>query len=137
MSEILKRAWGSNPPTIFSISQPMPDSPELPLTGGGTARMPLHRYLEDLQRDLKRQVGKYYAYVWEFYESGDEADIYTLQTWQVCTPNDNVHEAVVILYYAALNPYLTIKKHMGDDLAQEYKEQLERIEMLEHLISLD
>ncbi|HLP88716.1 MAG TPA: hypothetical protein VK184_09030 [Nostocaceae cyanobacterium] len=27
---------------------------------------------------------------------------------------------MIILYYAAMNPYLTIKKHFGEDDAQEY-----------------
>lgn len=54
------------------------------------------------------------------YLPDDEADTYVLKTWQVCRPDDGVYEAVVILYYAALNPYLTLKKHMGEHWAQKY-----------------
>lgn len=60
------------------------------------------------------------SYIWGHFESNDEADIYTLRTWQVCPPNDGTYEAIIVLYYAALNPYLTIKKHFGEDSAQEY-----------------
>jgi hypothetical protein len=35
-------------------------------------------------------------------------------------PESGCYEAIVILYYSPLNPYLTIKKHMGKDLAEEY-----------------
>lgn len=80
--------------------------------------MPLDRFIKDLQRDMKAQKGDYYAYVKN--SDGDEADTYVLKTWQVCRPDDGAYEAVVILYYAALNPYLTIKKHMGEHWAQKY-----------------
>lgn len=98
----------------------MADSPNLNLTGSGTARMSLEKYLQDLERDIKKQTGYFYAFVSGHYKSTDEADIYTLKTWQVCHPNDRTYEAIVILYYTALNPYLTIKKHYGNEAAQEY-----------------
>lgn len=37
------------------------------------------------------------------------------------------YEAIVISYYRPLNPYLTIKKHMGEDLAEEYLQSLPEI----------
>lgn len=82
--------------------------------------MSLDSYIRDLKSDFHRQCGEYFAYVWGCYESGDEADMYTLQTWQVCPPNDGTYEAVVVLYYAPANPYLTIRRHFGEDSAQEY-----------------
>ncbi|HAG81229.1 MAG TPA: hypothetical protein DCL61_08660 [Cyanobacteria bacterium UBA12227] len=120
MNHLLYSDWEGDPPRILSISHPMPGTPYMPLTGGGTTKIPLERFLKDIERDLKSQIGDYYAYVWGHYESDDEADIYVLQTWQVCPPNDGTYEAVIILYYAALNPYLTIKKYFGEDSAQEY-----------------
>ncbi|WP_017654795.1 hypothetical protein [Fortiea contorta] len=116
----LYSSWDGDPPRVQAISYPMPGTPYMPLTGGSITKIPLERFLKDLEQDLKNQTGDYYAYVWGKYESNDEADIYTLQTWQVCPPNDGIYEAIVILYYAALNPYLTLKKYFGDDSAQEY-----------------
>lgn len=67
---------------------------------------------------MEKQKGQYYAYVME--ADRDEADTYTLKTWEVYTSPDSCYEALVILYYAPLNPYLTIKKHMGEHWAQKY-----------------
>ncbi|HLP89354.1 MAG TPA: hypothetical protein VK184_12280 [Nostocaceae cyanobacterium] len=120
MNDLLYSAWEGNPPEVYYIAQPMPNSPNLNLTGGGTAIMSLEHYLLDLESDIKKQKGHYYAFVSGFYNSQDEADIYTLTTWQVCYPNDGTYEAVVILYYSALNPYLTIRKHYGEEASQEY-----------------
>jgi len=131
----IRAAWSGKPPRILSISQPMPNTPYLPLTGGSTTDKSLDVFLAELERDFKCEKGKYFAYVMDYYQSGDEADAYILEDWQVCVPEDNMHEAVVILYYSAMNPYLTIKKHMGEDLAQEYADQLEQLEMLERLMS--
>ncbi|HEY9598506.1 MAG TPA: hypothetical protein V6D33_12630 [Cyanophyceae cyanobacterium] len=133
----IREAWSRNPPRILSICQPMPNAPCLPLTGGSTTDKSLDAFLKDLKKDFENQRGKYFSYVMDYYESGDEADMYTLEAWQVCTPNDNVYEAVVILYYSAFNPYLAIKKHMDESLAQEYKEHLDQIERLEELISIE
>lgn len=72
-----------------------------------------------LERDLHRQAGRYYAYV----KGGnrEEADTFILEGWVVYTSPDCVHEATVILYYSALNPYLAIKKWMSEDMAEEYR----------------
>lgn len=120
VNKILYSQWGGNPPQILTISQPAPEAPYIPLTGGETTRMSLDSYIRDLKNDFQKQCGEYFAYAWGYYGSGDEADTYTLQTWQICPPNDGTYEAVVILYYSPLNPYLTIKKHFGEDSAQEY-----------------
>lgn len=84
--------------------------------------MSLESFIKDLERDMKKQKGQYYAYVME--TDKDEADTYTLQTWEVYTSPDSCYEALVILYYAPLNPYLTLKKHMGEQWAQEYLDEL-------------
>ncbi len=118
MNKTVLSSWGFNPPNIYAISTPLPDAPDLPLSGGCTTRMPLERFIKDLERDMEKQKGQYYAYVME--ADRDEADTYILKTWQVCRPDDGLYEAVVILYYAPLNPYLTIKKHMGEHWAQKY-----------------
>jgi len=120
MNRLIYTAWDGSPPRIQAISFPMPGSPYIPLTGGCTTRIPLDKFLQELERDLKKQTGHYYAYVWGYSESEDESDIYTLQTWQVCPPDDGTYESIVVLYYAPINPYLTIKKHFGDHSAQEY-----------------
>lgn len=113
-------AWKGRVPPIQVICCPMPDTPELPLTGGGISKKPLETFLKDLEKDFQQEKGRYFAYVLDYYKSGDEADTYILETWQVCTPNDGTYEAIVILYYAALNPYQAIRKHMSKELADEY-----------------
>lgn len=133
----IRDAWSRKPPRIFSISQPMPNTPCLPLTGGSTTDKSLDVFLKELKQDFENQKGDYFAYVMDYYKSGDEADLYTLEAWQVCTSSDSIYEAIVILYYSASSPYLTIKKHMGESLAQEYKDHLDRIERLEELMSIE
>jgi hypothetical protein len=91
----------------------MPDAPYLPLTGGGTARMSLKAFLQELENDYQNQSGHFFEYVWE--SDRDEADTYALETWEVCTPESGIYEAIVILYYSPINVYLTLKKHMGED----------------------
>jgi hypothetical protein len=118
MNQVIYSSWDCNPPNIVAISQCLPDAPRLPLSGGCTARMSLERFIKDLEQDLKKQKGQYYAYVME--ADRDEADTYTLKTWEIYTSPDSCYEALVILYYAPLNPYLTYKKHMGEHWAQEY-----------------
>ncbi len=86
------------------------------------ARMSVESFIKDLQTDLEKQKGHYYAYVKN--SEGDEADTYILQTWEVYKGDNSCYEALVILYYAALNPYLTYKKHMGEHWAQEYLDEL-------------
>lgn len=114
----LYSAWDGNPPNIQLLSTPMPDAPYLPLTGGGTARMSLDALLGDLDRDMRQQTGRFFEYVWE--SDRDEADTYSLQSWEVCRPDSGVFEAIVVLYYFPINPYLTLGKHMGQDAAEEY-----------------
>lgn len=115
-------AWDGNPPNIQLLSTPMPDAPYLPLTGGGTARMSLDSLLGDLERDLQKQTGRFFEYVWE--SEQEEADTYSLQSWEVCRPDSGIFEAVVVLYYFPLNPYLTLRKHMGQDAADEYQDEM-------------
>ncbi|AFY36035.1 hypothetical protein [Calothrix sp. PCC 7507] len=124
MNPILYADWDENPIRIQAISHQMPSAPNLPLSGGCTTRMPLERFLKELERDLKNQTGKYYVRVRGCDDSEDEANIYTLKTWQVCRPDDGTYEAVVILYYAPINTYLTLKKHFGDEDAQAYLDQI-------------
>ncbi len=114
----LYSAWGGDPPRLDIIAVPMPDAPYLPLTGGGSARMSLDSFLKDIERDFQNQQGRFLEYVWE--SDKDEADTYVLQNWDVCRPESGIYEAIIILYYSPMNPYLTIKKHMGQDLADEY-----------------
>ncbi|MGB3239247.1 MAG: hypothetical protein WBB29_13190 [Geitlerinemataceae cyanobacterium] len=33
-------------------------------------------------------------------------------------------EAIVVLYYFPINPYLTLRKHMGQDTAEEYLQEI-------------
>jgi len=120
MNRLLYSAWDGEPPRVHAISYALPGTPHLTLTGGSITNMSLDKYLKDLEQDMRNQSGAYFAYVWGNYNSEDEADIYTLQTWQVCRPDDGTYEAIVLLYYAAMNPYLTIKKHFGEADAEEY-----------------
>lgn len=121
MNRLVYQAWECNPPRIHAISQAMPDSPPLHLSGGCMARMSLERFVNDLEEDTEKQKGQYYAYVME--ADRDEADTYILKTWEIYTSPDSCYEALVILYYAPLNPYLTYKKHMGEQWAQEYLDE--------------
>jgi len=50
----------------------------------------------------------------------EEADTYFLEGWEVLTGDNSIYEYTIVLYYSAINPYLTIKKWMGEDIAQEY-----------------
>lgn len=111
-------AWDGNPPNIQYLAVPMPDAPYLPLTGCGMARTRLNTFLEDLERDFANQSGHYFEYVWE--SEKDEADTYALQSWEVFRPDNAMFEALVVLYYAPINPYLTLQKHLGQDAADEY-----------------
>ncbi|HLO85993.1 MAG TPA: hypothetical protein VK203_13435 [Nostocaceae cyanobacterium] len=122
MNPTVYSAWGGDPPRIYAISKPLPNAPHLPLSGGAIANMSLDNFLSDLKRDMEKQKGKYYAYVME--SDKDEADTYILQTWEVYTSPESCYEALVILYYAPLNPYLTYKKHYGEHYAQEYLDEL-------------
>lgn len=135
MNSKLYHAWKGNVPPVQIICCAMPNSPELPLTGGGVSRKAVDDFLKNLEKDFNNQKGRYYAYVLDYYNSEDESDIYALETWQVFYPNDGTYEAVVILYYSALNPYMTIKKHMGEDLAEEYLAKNKVIGALSEVLS--
>jgi hypothetical protein len=91
MNRLLYSAWDGEPPRVHAISYALPGTPHLTLTGGSITNMPLYKYLNDLERDIHNQSGAYFAYVWGNYNSEDEADIYTLQTWQVCRPDDGTY----------------------------------------------
>jgi hypothetical protein len=124
-SSLLRNAWSESPPQLLFYCQPMPNTPDLHLKGSGFADMELDIFLIRLEKDFQNQAGDFYTYVFEAEpnEQGiyDEADTYTLQTWQVFRPDHGPHEALVILYYAAINPYLTIARYMSPELAAEYQ----------------
>jgi len=120
MNGLLYSVWDARPPRVHAISYPIPGTPHLTLVGGSVTDMSVDKYVKDLEQEVRNQSGAYFAYVWGCHNSQDEADIYTLQTWQICRPDDGTYEAVVLLYYAAMNPYLTIKKHFGEAEAEEY-----------------
>jgi hypothetical protein len=122
MNELIYKDWDEDPPSIITFSRPMASAPNLHLSGSGTARMSLESYVKDLERDTKNQTGDYFAYVMK--GSREEADTYHLVTWQVCIPQDNTYEAVIIKYYAPINHYLTLKKYFGEDSAQEYLDEI-------------
>lgn len=113
-------AWESDVPNVLVICLPMPNTPDLSLAGGGVSRQSADEFLRGLEKDFKNQSGRYYAYILGHHNSPDESDLFILETWQILCPNDGTYEAIVILYYSAINPYLTIKKHLGEDLAEEY-----------------
>jgi len=121
VNEIIKNSWSGDPPRIKVMVQPLPNAPYLFLSGGGNADMSLDSYINDLKRDIRNQTGKYFAYVMKSW-GGDkeEADTFVLQTWEVYTSPDSCYEALVILYYAPMDEYLTLKKHKGEEAAQEY-----------------
>ncbi|WP_017654839.1 hypothetical protein [Fortiea contorta] len=124
MNRLLCEDWTDEPPNIKFISQTMPSSPCLSLNGSGHARMSLDNFIRDLNRDVEKQQGHYFVRVLGHGRSNDEADIYTLQTWQICLPEDGTYEAVILLYYAPINQYLTLKKHFGQEDAQKYLDKI-------------
>ncbi|MFH7024682.1 MAG: hypothetical protein ACHBN1_04590 [Heteroscytonema crispum UTEX LB 1556] len=101
----------------------MPDAPHVWVAGGGMSNKPLEDYLKDLQKDFDAQAGKYFAYVMGGCK--EEADTFTLQTWDVYTSPTSCYEALIILYYAPVNEYLCLKKHLGERWAQEYLDGIE------------
>jgi hypothetical protein len=115
-------AWDGDPPNIQYLTTPMPDAPYLPLTGTGAAQMTLESFLNDLEQDFERQKGHFFEYVWE--SDKDEADTYALQSWEVFRPDGGTFEALVVLYYAPINTYLTLQKHFGQDVADEYLDSI-------------
>ncbi len=67
---------------------------------------------------MRSHGGKYFTYVMEGCK--EEADTYFLEEWEILTGDSSVYEHTVILYYSAINPYLTIKKWMGEDIAEQH-----------------
>jgi hypothetical protein len=126
MNEIVRNAWSSEPPRIKAITQPLPNAPFVYLSGGGCADMSLENYINDLKRDIRNQTGKYFAYVVKSNGGNrEEADTFILQTWEVYTSVESCYEALVILYYAPMNEYLTLKKYQGEEAAQEYLNKMQ------------
>jgi hypothetical protein len=128
-------AWKGDPPKIEAIAQPMPDAPYLPLTGGGSSDKSVQTFLQVLEHDVQHQTGRFFEYVWGFHPScdgdGDEADMFVLQDWEVCQPERGYYEAIVILYYYPLNPYLCLQKHFGQAAADEYLESIAGLVQME------
>jgi hypothetical protein len=79
-------------------------------------------YITNIKRDIRNQTGKYFAYVMG--SDGDEADTFTLETWEVYTSPESCYEALVILYYAPVNEYLCLKKHKSSDAVQRYLDKI-------------
>lgn len=134
MSKLIE-AWGNDPPRILYLAHPFPDTPDLPLSGSGTADMSVETFLADLQRDYDLQQGHYFAYVMN--SDKEEADTYTLSEWEV-VGSTKCHEAVIILYYSAVVPYQTVLKYMPA-LAEDYRHQNLRefvdVESLEKMLA--
>ncbi|HLP89682.1 MAG TPA: hypothetical protein VK184_13955 [Nostocaceae cyanobacterium] len=121
MNRKIFNAWKSKPPRIYIITQAMADSVEVPLSGGGMASVSADEYELKLKQDLERKTGKYYAYPMG---SGEcEEETFVLETWEKYTSPDSCYEAMFILYYSALYPYQVIKKHLGEDMAEEYLQE--------------
>lgn len=93
------------------LTQELPDSVCLPLTGDGVSNACLEDFLNYLKEDVEKQKGHFFAYVWGG-DRSDEADTYTLNGWQVLHPNDGTYEAIVILYYSPINERATLAKWM-------------------------
>jgi len=134
MNPILKSAWDGEPPRLYIIAKPMPDAPHVWIAGGGMANMSLHEYLSDLQKDFDNQTGEYFAYVMGGCK--EEADTFTLQTWDVYTSPTSCYEAMIILYYSPVNEYLCLKKHLGDKWAQKHLDEIEKRESAINAISV-
>lgn len=126
-NSIIKNAWSSGPPRLYIIAEPMPNAPHVWVTGGGMANMSLDEYLKNLQKDFDNQTGKYFAYVMGGCK--EEADTFTLQTWDVYTSPTSCYEALIHLYYAPVNEYLCLKKHLGEKWAQKYLIEVEKREV--------
>ena len=138
MQRRIRDAWGGNPPNIRYIAAAAPDTIELPLSGSGTGRLTPQQAIQELEDDFQNHTGEYYAWVFGHYESGDEADCYELQSWDIYYPNPsdgNAYEAVIILSYAPVNHLATLKKHMPE-FVDEYLAEQARLEQLEQLLEL-
>lgn len=134
MNPVLKNDWDGEPPRLSIISKPLPSAPHLWLSGGGVADMSLDEYLKDLQKDFDSQTDEYFAYVMG--GCGEEADTFILKTWDVYTSPTSCYEALILLYYAPVNEYLCLKKHLGEKWAQEYLDETEKWEAAINAISI-
>jgi hypothetical protein len=105
----------------------LPNAPHVTLSGGGCSNASIEDYLKDLQRDFENQTGQYFAYVMK--GNKEEADTFILQTWDVYTSPTSCYEALVHLYYAPVNEYLCLKKHLGEYWAQKYLDEIKARDM--------
>ncbi len=80
--------------------------------------MSLEKFLAQLETDKKHQTGYYFAYVMNGCK--EEADTYFLEGWEMYSSSQSCYEALVILYYSAVNPYATLLKYMGEEMASDY-----------------
>lgn len=127
----LSNAWKNHPPRIEFLTRPMPDTPDLHLTGTGCASTTkIEDFIKGLERDLKTQSGRYYAYVMGGCK--EEADTYFLEGWEILTGENSIYEYTVIMYYSAVNPYLAVKKWMGEDMAQKHLARKAAISAIEN-----
>jgi hypothetical protein len=133
MNQIVKDAWNNDPPRIKVITQPLPNAPYVSLSGGGCANKSLDSFIKDLERDIKNESGKQFVYVRN--SNGDEADTFSLQTWEIYTSPDSCYEALVILYYAPINEYLCLKKHKGEKAAQEYLDGIKSLDIARRAVA--
>jgi len=114
----LLAAWEGDPPRIEIISYPFPSAPHLPLSGGGCTSISLDKLLAQLESDRQHETGHYFAYV--INGCKEEADTYFLEGWEIYSSSQSCYEALVILYYSPINPYATLRKYMGEEMANEY-----------------
>lgn len=121
MNQAIKNAW-TNPPRLYIVAQPMPNAPNLSITGSGTSTASLDNYLKDLQKDFDNQKGKYFAYAKKGCK--EEADTFYLITWETYTSPESCYEALIMLYYAPINEYLCLKKHFSEEWAQKYLDEI-------------
>jgi hypothetical protein len=129
----LKSAWRNHPPRIEFFTRPMPNTPNLHLTGSGCASTTkIETFIKELERDLHSQSGSYYAYVMGGCK--EEADTYFLEGWEILTGDNSVYEYTVIMYYSAVNPYLAIKKWMGEDMAKKHLARKAAISAIENAL---
>lgn len=127
----LNSAWKGRPPRIEFYTRPMPNTPNLYLTGSGCASTTkIEDFIKGLERDLRSRSGRYYAYVMKGCK--EEADTYFLEGWEVLTGDTSVYEYTVIMYYTAVNPYLAVKKWMGEDMAEKHLARKAAISAIEN-----
>lgn len=99
----------------------MPGTPYVRLLGCGIANMSLESFVKNLETD--KRTGNGHGHTFPVKGKDCEEDTYVLEGWEIYTSPDSCYEALVILYYSALYPYQVIKKYMGEEMAQEYRNQ--------------